>query len=98
MVTVLHTSAPSFSIPHIDQVDDLEDTPEPGQPLVSSLDAFYARACLNVLKGLLGSLQLPQIVFGAASFSNQYNSDDHLKSSLPFRSIRLALRHVFLLA
>lgn len=38
-------------------------------------------------------LQLPAIVFGAGTFSNQYNPDDHLKSTVPVRTVGLALRY-----
>ncbi|TFK29329.1 Aldo/keto reductase [Coprinopsis marcescibilis] len=38
-------------------------------------------------------LDLPVIVYGAGSFSNQYNSDHHIKSELPLRTVRLALRY-----
>ncbi|TFK74437.1 Aldo/keto reductase [Pluteus cervinus] len=53
-----------------------EDQPVQGLPL-SRLD---------------GPLQLPAIVYGAGAFSNQYNTDDHLASQIPLRTIRLALR------
>ncbi|KAG5644923.1 hypothetical protein DXG03_007388 [Asterophora parasitica] len=42
---------------------------------------------------LQGLLQLPVIVFGAGTFANQYNSDDYLESTLPVRTVRLALRY-----
>ncbi|OCH95865.1 Aldo/keto reductase [Obba rivulosa] len=35
---------------------------------------------------------LPEVVFGAASFSHQYNSEDHIASYAPLRTVRLALR------
>ncbi|CAA7259490.1 unnamed protein product [Cyclocybe aegerita] len=40
-----------------------------------------------------GTLNLPAIVYGAGAFSNQYNTDDHLASETPLRTIRLALRY-----
>ncbi|KAJ3503398.1 hypothetical protein NLJ89_g8452 [Agrocybe chaxingu] len=40
-----------------------------------------------------GTLNLPVIVYGAGAFSNQYNTDDHLASETPLRTIRLALRY-----
>jgi len=43
--------------------------------------------------GQLGPLQLPELIFGAAPLSNSYNSDTHLASFTPFRTIRLALRY-----
>ncbi|EDR12522.1 galactose dehydrogenase, partial [Laccaria bicolor S238N-H82] len=36
---------------------------------------------------------LPVIVYGAGAFSNQYNTDDHLASTQPLRTVRLALRY-----
>jgi D-arabinose 1-dehydrogenase len=40
-----------------------------------------------------GLFKLPALVFGAASFSNQYNSEALLASDVPFRTVRLALRY-----
>lgn len=37
--------------------------------------------------------ELPAVVFGAASFSAFYNTDDHISSTKPFRATRLALRY-----
>ncbi|KAF8639730.1 hypothetical protein AX17_000992 [Amanita inopinata Kibby_2008] len=54
-----------------------EDSPLPGKPLTI----------------LQGHLNLPCLVYGAAAFSNQYNSDDVLLSSTPLRTVRLALRY-----
>ncbi|PPQ68782.1 hypothetical protein CVT24_007723, partial [Panaeolus cyanescens] len=42
---------------------------------------------------LVGPLNLPPIVFGAASFSKLYNAEHHLSSALPIRTVRLALRY-----
>ncbi|KAF9468845.1 NADP-dependent oxidoreductase domain-containing protein [Collybia nuda] len=47
----------------------------------------------HALKRLDGPLQLPAIVFGAGAFSNQYNTNDHLSSSTPLETVRLALRY-----
>ncbi|KAF5333742.1 hypothetical protein D9611_002359 [Ephemerocybe angulata] len=54
-----------------------EDHPIPGIPL----------------DVLVGPLELPAIVYGAGTFSNQYNSDEHLSSDIPLRTVRLALRY-----
>jgi D-arabinose 1-dehydrogenase len=40
-----------------------------------------------------GPFKLPALVFGAASLSNQYNSEALLASDTPFRTVRLALRY-----
>ncbi|KAG6820170.1 hypothetical protein H0H93_004433 [Arthromyces matolae] len=40
-----------------------------------------------------GPLKLSAIVFGAGTFANQYNSDAHLESDLPVRTVGLALRY-----
>ncbi|KAG5352816.1 hypothetical protein C0989_000361 [Termitomyces sp. Mn162] len=45
------------------------------------------------LTTLDGSLKLPTIVFGAGTFANQYNSDAHLESTMPIRTVGLALRY-----
>ncbi|KAG2013460.1 D-arabinose dehydrogenase [Coprinopsis cinerea AmutBmut pab1-1] len=57
--------------------DTEEDYPVPGRPL-DTLD---------------GPLQLPAIIYGAGSFSKQYNADDHISSNIPLRTVRLALRY-----
>src|ERR1700733_10002508 len=49
---------------------------------------------LILLQETLGPLKFPALVFGAASFSYQYNNDDHLASFTPVRTVRLALRCV----
>jgi hypothetical protein len=40
-----------------------------------------------------GPLSLPPLVYGAGSFSNQYNADSHIISDFPLRTVRLALRY-----
>ena len=46
-------------------------------------------------KSMLGSvIDLPAIIYGAGAFSNQYNTDDHIASVIPLRTVRLALRCV----
>ena len=50
--------------------------------------------CWRYQQETLGPFQLPALVFGAASFSHQYNDDNHLASLTPVRTVRLALRHV----
>ena len=39
-------------------------------------------------------MNLPAIVYGAGAFSNQYNTNDHIASLLPLRTVRLALRYM----
>ncbi|KAF5387739.1 hypothetical protein D9615_000066 [Tricholomella constricta] len=56
---------------------DADDAPVPGAPL----------------RALDGPLRLPAIVFGAGTFANQYNPDDYLESTLPVRTVGLALRY-----
>ncbi|KAF8974704.1 NADP-dependent oxidoreductase domain-containing protein [Flammula alnicola] len=67
------------SLPTVDAPlqDVEEDFPTPG-PLITTLG---------------GSLDLPAIVYGAGAFSNQYNTDDHIASAIPLRTVRLALRY-----
>lgn len=57
--------------------EEPEDSPLPGLPLTE----------------LSGPDRLPVIVYGAGAFSNQYNTDDHLASTEPLRTVRLALRY-----
>ncbi|KAG6833631.1 hypothetical protein H0H87_004258 [Tephrocybe sp. NHM501043] len=47
----------------------------------------------TALTVLEGPLKLPAIVFGAGTFGNQYNSDAHLQSTFPVRTVGLALRY-----
>ncbi|KAF5322424.1 hypothetical protein D9619_001063 [Psilocybe cf. subviscida] len=54
-----------------------EDVPTPG-PLVPTLG---------------GLLDLPALVYGAGALSGKYNTDDHLASAIPLRTVRLALRY-----
>ncbi|KAG6861197.1 hypothetical protein C0995_002824 [Termitomyces sp. Mi166 len=58
-------------------ITDTEDLPVPG-------------TALTILDG---PLKLPGIVFGAGTFGNQYNSDAHLQSTMPARTVGLALRY-----
>ncbi|TBU32214.1 Aldo/keto reductase [Dichomitus squalens] len=41
----------------------------------------------------IGPLGLPQIIFGAATFSGSYNSEATIASDVPVRTVRLALRY-----
>ncbi|KAI0698867.1 Aldo/keto reductase [Cytidiella melzeri] len=47
----------------------------------------------GVIPGETGSMRLPELIFGAAAFSNQYNASEHLSSTIPLRTVRLALRY-----
>ncbi|KAK2466393.1 hypothetical protein APHAL10511_002035 [Amanita phalloides] len=58
-------------------LDDPDDLPVPGL----------------ALNNLEGHLQLPPLVYGAAVLSTIYNTDDVLLSSMPLRTVRLALRY-----
>ncbi|KDR83499.1 hypothetical protein GALMADRAFT_219326 [Galerina marginata CBS 339.88] len=68
-----------MTTPTVDQLPKYDelDTPTPG-PLVPTLG---------------GSMDLPVIIYGAGTFSNQYNGDDHIESAIPLRTVRLALRY-----
>ncbi|EPQ59501.1 Aldo/keto reductase [Gloeophyllum trabeum ATCC 11539] len=48
---------------------------------------------LNSAERELGPLGSPELVFGAATFSYHYNTDEFLTSDIPFRTVRLALRY-----
>ncbi|KAG7096589.1 hypothetical protein E1B28_004008 [Marasmius oreades] len=67
----------SLVVPNEIPPEEPDDTPLPGLP-ISDLD---------------GPLNLPGLVFGAATFSNFYNADSHLTSLTPVRTTRLALRY-----
>ena len=76
-------------------VDTVEDYPTPGRALVRRilLQALRNASRQPHLKERGGGpLELPVIIYGAGSFSNQYNTDDHLSSDIPLRTVRLALR------
>lgn len=45
-------------------------------------------------KGSIGNLGVPELVFGAANFSFQYNQTEHMTSDVPIRSVRLCMRWV----
>ncbi|KAI0092548.1 Aldo/keto reductase [Irpex rosettiformis] len=79
MVVPLNSPQPVFELPPLSDIpDEYEDSPVPGiQP--------------NAEK--IGPLQLPELVFGAAAFSSQYNIAEHLSSTVPLRTVRLALRY-----
>ena len=49
---------------------------------------------LTTRQGIVGSMGIPEIILGGASISAQYNSDNHLNSDMPLRTVRLALRCV----
>ena len=43
-------------------------------------------------KADMGAAVQTKRVFGAAAFSGQYNADEHLSSTIPLRTVRLAMR------
>ncbi|KAF9076629.1 Aldo/keto reductase [Rhodocollybia butyracea] len=67
----------SLAVPHELAPDETEDKATPG-PQVTILD--------NVP-------HLSSLILGTGTFSNQYNSNDHLSSFGPIRLVRLALRY-----
>lgn len=83
---------PSLSLPP----EEPEDSPLPGLPLVriSIRPPFLAETLSFIKTELSGPDRLPVIVYGAGAFSNQYNTDDHLASTQPLRTVRLALRYL----
>jgi D-arabinose 1-dehydrogenase len=77
----------SFVLPPLDQIpDEADDAPRSSSPLVNPT--------LPTTLGDVGHLRLSKIIFGAGTFANQYNPDDVLESTMPFRTVRLALRCV----
>jgi len=79
MVVRLDSSQPTFTPLSIDQIPD----------------EFEDKPEPGLPLETLGLLDFPALVFGAASFSYQYNDDNHLASFIPVRTIRLALRYVW---
>lgn len=56
------------------------------------MSTIYGLPIDDADKNTMGRLHLPELIFGAAAFSQQYNSVDHLNSTVPLRTVRLALR------
>ncbi|KAI0771534.1 Aldo/keto reductase [Trametes elegans] len=82
MVVPLGSPQPVFALPPLDAIPDgEEDKPVPGLPLVRHS------------RGAVGPMRLPEIVFGAATFSNTYNPDSAIAGDIPVRTARLALRY-----
>ncbi|KAI0721979.1 Aldo/keto reductase [Cerioporus squamosus] len=77
MVVKLDSVQPVFSLPLLDDIPDRDE------------DVPVEGASLSTV----GPLALPEIVFGAATFSNYYTSEDLLASDVPVRTVRLALRY-----
>ncbi|KAF5357625.1 hypothetical protein D9758_007444 [Tetrapyrgos nigripes] len=67
----------TLSVPQELPPEEPEDAPTPG-PTIPVIE---------------GPLELSSLILGAGTFSNQYNTDDHLGSFAPMRLIRLALRY-----
>ncbi|KLO16375.1 Aldo/keto reductase [Schizopora paradoxa] len=70
------------------------DAPQPSFPLLSPeiFETFNDVPDAGEPLEAVGEMQLPPIVFGAGTFSNQYNEDGHLEGVTPLRTIRLALQ------
>ncbi|KAE9398298.1 Aldo/keto reductase [Gymnopus androsaceus JB14] len=56
-------------------------------------DKAVPGAQVTALDSHLNPLHLPSLILGAGTFSNQYNSNDHLAGFAPMRLVRLALRY-----
>ncbi|EIW62146.1 Aldo/keto reductase [Trametes versicolor FP-101664 SS1] len=77
MTVPLGSPQPVFALPPLDAISDVEED-KPVDGLPLSK---------------IGPMGLPEIVFGAATFSNTYNSDSTIASDIPVRTTRLALRY-----
>ncbi|OBZ71940.1 L-galactose dehydrogenase [Grifola frondosa] len=77
MVVSLDSPQPVFTLPPLNEIPDGDE--DVPKP--------------GLALGEVGALHLPEIVFGAASFSHFYTSDNVLSSDLPVRTVRLALRY-----
>ncbi|KZT13110.1 Aldo/keto reductase [Laetiporus sulphureus 93-53] len=94
MVVRLDDSQPVYSLPSLEIPDEEEDAPAPGLSLVRQLgSASRTKYNQQQLKRVVGALQLPEIIFGAAALSSIYNEDSHLSGFTPVRTVRLALRY-----
>ncbi|KAI1793007.1 Aldo/keto reductase [Ganoderma leucocontextum] len=79
MVVPLGSAQPVYPFPVLEDIaDDPDDAPVEGLSLVSLQS---------------GPLELPEIVFGGATFSAFYNSEATIASDVPVRTVRLALRY-----
>ena len=73
--------------------EEASDIPIPGRILVCDYPYLpFAKLRRGRQTTVDGPLRLPAIVFGTATFWNQYNTDEHLASSFPVRTVGLALR------
>ncbi|TFK56046.1 Aldo/keto reductase [Heliocybe sulcata] len=77
MAVDLGAVEPVFTLPPLDSVPDESED----QPTPGA--SF----------GELLPLRLPELVFGAATFSYHYNTEDFLTTDVPLRTVRLALRY-----
>ncbi|KAH9853872.1 Aldo/keto reductase [Lenzites betulinus] len=77
MVVPLGSPQPVFALPPLDAIPDGEED----------------KPVDGLALGKIGSMDLPEIVFGAATFSNTYNPDSTITSDIPVRTTRLALRY-----
>ncbi|OSD01811.1 Aldo/keto reductase [Trametes coccinea BRFM310] len=77
MVVPLGSPQPVYSLPALDVTPDGEED----QPVE------------GLPLGKIGPQQLPEIVFGAATFSTIYNDESVMTSDIPVRTARLALRY-----
>lgn len=105
MVEHLNSPQPVFPVPSVEDVPDTEeDQPVAGIALVRGISrSFFPPLSLSssfhkesysliTVQDKLGPLNLPSIVFGAATFSSLYNAEEVFTSYTPLRATRLALR------
>lgn len=93
MTVPLGSVQPVFALPLLEDIPDTdEDAPVEGLSLVHlAPDLIFM--LLTSPQTEIGPLALPEIVFGAATFSGQYNSEATIASDVPVRTVRLALRY-----
>ncbi len=72
--------------------DDEEDQPKSGKLEVRALRRRGMSALLTLILQPLSS-GLPPLILGCATFSQIYVSEDAMKSTMPMRVTRLALRY-----
>ncbi|GBE79202.1 Aldo/keto reductase [Sparassis latifolia] len=77
MVVPLNSPQPVFSLPPLDEIPDTDEDTPKD----------------GTPLGEVGSMHVPEIVLGAATFSYHYNSDEYVAGTMPLRTVRLALRY-----
>ncbi|KAF9779561.1 Aldo/keto reductase [Thelephora terrestris] len=71
----------------------LDSVQIPYDPPTGFPDNEHDKPIDGLALGHIGNLGIPELVFGAANFSHQYNQEEHMTSDVPIRSLRLCMRY-----